>query len=134
MFGVGGLVPPILNLDSRWECLASHYGRFTWYMSNVSLGGSPFPVWRFWRTEKYVVSAGNRTAIFRILSSLYRAFFNVWNENQLMSLFYSYIAGSLHVSGPQVHLQESSYSCSHNHWFSVCTALFACSVCCGLSW
>jgi len=60
--------------------------------------------------------------------------FNIWNENQLMSLFYSYIAGSLHVSGPQAHLQESSYSCSHNHWFSICTALFACSVCCGQSW
>jgi len=44
-----------------------------------------------------------------------------------MSLFYSYIAGSLNVSGPQAHLQESSYSCSHNHWFSVCTALDACS-------
>ena len=58
----------------------------------------------------------------------------LWNENQLMSLFYSYIAGSLHVSGPQAHLQESSYSCSHNHWFSVCAALDACSVCCGLSW
>ena len=51
-----------------------------------------------------------------------------------MSLFYSYIAGSLHVSGPQAHLQESSYSCSHNHWFSFCAALFACSLCCGLSW
>ena len=50
---------------------------------------------------------------------------NVWHENQLMSLFYSYVAGSLHVSGPQVHLQESSYSCSHNHWFSICTALDA---------
>jgi len=46
-----------------------------------------------------------------------------------MSLFYSYIDGSLHVSGPQAHLQESSYSCSHNHWFSVCAALFACSIC-----
>ena len=46
--------------------------------------------------------------------------FNVWNENQLMSLFYSYIAVSLHVSGPQAHLQESSHSCSHNHWFSIC--------------
>jgi len=43
-----------------------------------------------------------------------------------MSLFYLYIAGSLHVSGPQAHLQESSYSCSRNHWFSVCAALFAC--------
>ena len=39
----------------------------------------------------------------------------VWNKNQLMSLLYSYIAGSLHVLGPQDHLQESSYSCSHNH-------------------
>ena len=58
----------------------------------------------------------------------------IWNENQLMSLFYSYIAGCLHVSGPQAHLQETSYSCSHNHWFSICAALFACSVCCGLSW
>jgi len=58
----------------------------------------------------------------------------IWNENQLMSLFYSYIAGSLHVSGPQAHLKESSYSCSHSHWFSFCTALFACCVCCGLSW
>jgi len=46
--------------------------------------------------------------------------FVIWNENQLMSLFYSYIAGSLHVSGPRAHLQESSYSCSHNHWFSIC--------------
>ena len=53
----------------------------------------------------------------------------IWNENQLMSLFYSYIAGSLHVLGPQAHIQESSYSCSHNHWFSFCAALFACSVC-----
>jgi len=26
--------------------------------------------------------------------------FNIWNENQQISLFYSYIAGSLHVSGP----------------------------------
>ena len=32
--------------------------------------------------------------------------------------------------GPQAHLQESSYSYSHNHWFSICAALFACSVCC----
>ena len=44
-----------------------------------------------------------------------------------MSLFYSYIAGSLHVSGPHAHLQESSYSCSHNHWFSFCATLFMCS-------
>jgi len=45
-----------------------------------------------------------------------------------MSLFqfYSYIAGSLHVSGPLAHLQESSHSCSHNHWFSIYTALVAC--------
>jgi len=48
-----------------------------------------------------------------------------------MSLFYLYIAGTLHVSGPHAHFQESSYSCSHNHWFSICAALFACSVCCG---
>ena len=42
-----------------------------------------------------------------------------------MSLFqfYLYIAGSLYVSGPQAHPQESSHSCSHNTWFSVCTAL-----------
>jgi hypothetical protein len=46
-----------------------------------------------------------------------------------MSLFYSYIAGSLHVSGPQDHLRESSCSCSHNHWFSICATLFTCSVC-----
>jgi len=39
-----------------------------------------------------------------------------------MSLFqfYLYIAGSLHVSGPQAHPRESSHSFSHNHWFSVC--------------
>jgi len=45
----------------------------------------------------------------------------LWNKNQLMLLFqfYSYIAGSLHVSGAQAHLQESSHSCSHNHWFLV---------------
>jgi len=54
----------------------------------------------------------------------------IWNKNQLMSLFqfYLYIAGSLHVSGPQAHPQESSHSCSHNDWFSVCTALAVCSV------
>ena len=36
-------------------------------------------------------------------------------KNQQMSLFqfYSYIDGSLHVSGPQAHLQENSHSCSH---------------------
>jgi len=45
--------------------------------------------------------------------------------------FYLCIAGSLHVSGPQAHLQESSHSCSHNHWFSVSTALAVCSVRCG---
>ena len=45
----------------------------------------------------------------------------IWNKNQLMSLFqfYLYIAGSLHVSGPQAHPQESSHSSSHNHWFLV---------------
>ena len=57
------------------------------------------------------------------MATFFKAFgtvhlFNILNENQLMSLFYSYIAGSLHVSVPQVHHQESSYSCSHNHWFS----------------
>ena len=48
-------------------------------------------------------------------------------KNQQMSLFqfYSYIDGSLHVSGQQTHLQESSHSCSHNHWFSVCTVQVA---------
>ena len=53
-------------------------------------------------------------------------------KNQQMSLlqFYSYIDGSLHVSGPQAHLQEISHSCSHNHWFSIRTVLVACSVCC----
>ena len=47
-----------------------------------------------------------------------------------MSLFqfYSYIDRSLHVSGPQAHLQQSSHSCSHNHWFSVCTVQVECSV------
>jgi len=47
-----------------------------------------------------------------------------------MSLFqfYSYIDGSLHVSGPQDHPQENSHSCSHNHWFSIRTILVACSV------
>ena len=51
-------------------------------------------------------------------------------KNQQMSLFqfYSYIDESLHVSDPQAHLQESSHSCSHNHWFSVCTVQVACSV------
>jgi len=49
-----------------------------------------------------------------------------------MSLFqfYSYIDGSLRVSGPRAHLQENSHSCSHNHWFSIRTVLVACSVCC----
>ena len=38
-----------------------------------------------------------------------------------MSLFqfYSYIDGSLQVSGLKTHLQESSHSCSHNHWFRI---------------
>jgi hypothetical protein len=57
-------------------------------------------------------------------------------KNQQMSLFqfYSYIDGSLHVSGLQAHPQENSHSCSHNHWFSGCTVRAACSVCCGWSW
>jgi len=48
-----------------------------------------------------------------------------------MSLFqfHSYIDGSLHVSGPQAHLQENSHSCPHNHWFSIRTVLVAFSVC-----
>jgi hypothetical protein len=43
-------------------------------------------------------------------------------KNQQMSLFkfYSYIDGSLHVSGLEAHPQENSHSCSHNHWFSGC--------------
>jgi hypothetical protein len=51
-------------------------------------------------------------------------------KNQQMSLyqFYSYIDGSLNVSGLQAHPQESSHSCSHNHWFSGCTVRAACSV------
>ena len=56
-----------------------------------------------------------------------------WKPTDVTILFvYCWI--SIHVSGPRAHLQESSYSCSHNHWFSFCAALFACSVCCGLSW
>jgi hypothetical protein len=45
-------------------------------------------------------------------------------KNQQMSLFqfYSYIDGSLHVSGLQAHPQENS----HNHWFSGCTVRAAC--------
>jgi hypothetical protein len=41
---------------------------------------------------------------------------------QQMSLFqfYSYIDGSLQVSGLQAYTQENSHSCSHNHWFSDC--------------
>ena len=34
----------------------------------------------------------------------------MWNENQLMSLFYSYIAGSLHVSSPQAHLRTAVHA------------------------
>jgi hypothetical protein len=46
-----------------------------------------------------------------------------------MSLFqfYSFVDGSLHVSGPQAHPQENSHSCSHNHWFGGCTVLAACT-------
>ena len=81
---------------------------------------------------KYIISyhkanSGSTEGYLKLFCTVH--LFNVRNENQLMSLFYSYIAGSLHVSGPQVHLQESSYSCSHNHWFSICATLFACSVC-----
>jgi hypothetical protein len=55
-------------------------------------------------------------------------------KNQQMSLFqfYSYIYGSLHVSGLEAHPQDNSHSCSH--WFSGCTVQAACSVCCGWSW
>ena len=41
MFGLGGLVPPILNLGNRWECPASHYGHFT-TASKVRLGDLHF--------------------------------------------------------------------------------------------
>jgi hypothetical protein len=46
-------------------------------------------------------------------------------KNQRMSLFqfYSYIDGSLHVSGLQAHTQENS----HNHWFSGCTVRATCT-------
>jgi len=92
-------------------------------MNQVTYWGSTDLKWRV-----------NFTAVSRFLPGTRELLHSLWNENQLMSLFYSYIAGSLHVSGPQAHLQESSYSCSHNHWFGVCTALDPCSVCCGLSW
>jgi hypothetical protein len=51
-------------------------------------------------------------------------------KNHQMSLFqfYSYIDGSLHISGLQAHPQENSHSCSHNHWFIGCTFWAACSV------
>jgi hypothetical protein len=57
-------------------------------------------------------------------------------KNQQMSLFrfYSYIDGSLHVSGPKAHPQENSHSCSHNQWSSGCTVRTAWSVCGGWSW
>ena len=47
--------------------------------------------------------------------------FNIWNENQLMSLFYSYIAGSLHVSGPQAtaHTQNTGTE-RHRNWTNGC--------------
>ena len=62
-------------------------------------------------------------------NTVYQTKWSIWNKNQMMSLFqfYLYIAGSLHVSGPQAHPQESLHSCSHNHWFSVCIALAVCS-------
>ena len=85
-------------------------------ISSNTLHAMPQLIWQFSVNNAAATDAAN--------------FQTLWNENQLMSLFYSYIAGSLHVSGPQAHLQESSYSCSHNHWFSICTALVACSVCC----
>jgi hypothetical protein len=48
-----------------------------------------------------------------------------------MSLFqfYSYIDGSLHVSGLQAYLQENSHSCSHNHWFLQCLYRSGCVLC-----
>ena len=78
------------------------------------------------------MSLGNFKFLFRSATTT----LVVWNKNQLMSLFqfYLYIAGSLHVSGPQAHPQESSHSCSHNCWFTICTALAVCSVCCDRSW
>jgi hypothetical protein len=42
MLGLGGLVPPILKLASRWECPESHYSHFTWHTSNVGLDGHHF--------------------------------------------------------------------------------------------
>jgi len=59
--------------------------------------------------------------------STYEISYEIKNQQMSLIQFYSYIDGSLHVSGPQAHLQESSHICSHNHWFSVCTALVTCS-------
>jgi hypothetical protein len=56
--------------------------------------------------------------------------YEIKNQQMLLFQFYSYIDGSLHVSGQQAHPQENSHSCSHNHWFSGCTVRAACSVCC----
>jgi hypothetical protein len=67
----------------------------------------------------------------QILSFLYRASFQHMKlkTNRCHNFnLYSYIDGSLHVSGPQAHPQENSHSCSHNHWFSGCTVQAACCV------
>ena len=59
MFGLGGLVPPILNLDSRWKCLASHYDHFTWYTLNVELlGDLHFPSGGFGEQENVLSALG----------------------------------------------------------------------------
>ena len=98
----------VLYWDVRWEC------RMRFRAASVTLG---------FASPCIIILSNESTKQMQQLLKF------IWNENQLMSLFYSYIAGSLHVSGPQAHLQESSHSCSHNHWFSICTALVACSVC-----
>ena len=46
---------------------------------------------------------------------------------QFFSLLSWRLFTALHVSGLQAHLQESSHSCSHNHWFSICTVQVACT-------
>ena len=99
------------------------------------------------RDIQTVVTRDIQTVVTRdiqtVLSFLYPASFQHMEQKPTdvaISILFVYccISTCFGPTGPQAHRptgpQASSYSCSHNHWFSICIALVACSVCCGLSW
>jgi len=64
---LGGIVSPILNVGTRWRCVASciswplqTWGKSPWCPLNMRLRGAPVPVWPLRRLEKSVTPAGSR--------------------------------------------------------------------------